>query len=174
MMNTDIAPTHCAICGRGLTDPDSVERGIGPECSSKGYPTGGTANHAEARMVIRFAAVAADQGNIDQVRLLADQVEKLGYPQAAQAIRKRWENADRQVKIRIKDEGNFLLVVTPFKRSMPGFMDAWRKIPGRSYRRGANVIPKSSRRELWELFKQFFPKVYGKYGERIFRIPESR
>ena len=23
---------HCAICGRGLTDPLSLERGVGPEC----------------------------------------------------------------------------------------------------------------------------------------------
>jgi hypothetical protein len=25
--------THCAICGRGFTDPESMARGIGPECS---------------------------------------------------------------------------------------------------------------------------------------------
>ena len=29
--------THCAHCGQGLTDAVSVERGIGPVCSKKGY-----------------------------------------------------------------------------------------------------------------------------------------
>lgn len=24
--------THCDICGKGLTDPKAIERGIGPEC----------------------------------------------------------------------------------------------------------------------------------------------
>lgn len=25
----------CAICGRPLTDPDSIARGVGPECAGK-------------------------------------------------------------------------------------------------------------------------------------------
>lgn len=29
--------THCAHCGQPLTDSDSVERGLGPICSKKGY-----------------------------------------------------------------------------------------------------------------------------------------
>jgi hypothetical protein len=31
--STSLVPTHCAICGRKLTDAVSVARGIGPECN---------------------------------------------------------------------------------------------------------------------------------------------
>jgi len=35
------ATTHCAICGRPLTDPDSVQRGVGPVCAGKHSALGG-------------------------------------------------------------------------------------------------------------------------------------
>lgn len=38
------AEDRCGICGRKLTDPVSIERGIGPECASK--PTGTKILHA--------------------------------------------------------------------------------------------------------------------------------
>ena len=32
---TSSAPTRCLVCGRTLTDPDSIRRGIGPDCWAK-------------------------------------------------------------------------------------------------------------------------------------------
>jgi len=31
----NLSSTSCACCGRGLTDPEAIERGIGPECWSR-------------------------------------------------------------------------------------------------------------------------------------------
>lgn len=32
-----MASAHCSICGRELTNPESIKRGIGPVCSNQGY-----------------------------------------------------------------------------------------------------------------------------------------
>lgn len=29
---------RCKACGRTLTDPDSIRRGVGPGCAAKGHP----------------------------------------------------------------------------------------------------------------------------------------
>jgi len=34
-VSTKLLATHCAICGRPLRDPESIERGIGPDCNEK-------------------------------------------------------------------------------------------------------------------------------------------
>lgn len=30
-----MASTHCAVCNRRLTDPESIRLGVGPTCASK-------------------------------------------------------------------------------------------------------------------------------------------
>ena len=40
---------NCAICGRGLTDPISLERGIGPECYGKIAPRTASLRRARGR-----------------------------------------------------------------------------------------------------------------------------
>lgn len=34
-LSTKLAATRCVFCGRGLRDPESIERGVGPECADK-------------------------------------------------------------------------------------------------------------------------------------------
>ena len=37
MLSTYTAITHCSRCKRVLSDPDSVQRGMGPECASRSW-----------------------------------------------------------------------------------------------------------------------------------------
>lgn len=171
---TQLLATNCCCCGRSLVDAVSVELGIGPECRA-GYD--GNINEAQRKQcnnLTHSAAVAAQEGNIEAVRSFANEVEALGLPELAAKIRKRFINAERQAKIIITQNGNVISVKTPYKRSEKAeFTAAWRAIPGRRWFNGRNVIPDTSKRELWELLKRFFPGQYAKGPQGIFKIPAS-
>ena len=177
-MNATITlASHCLICGRELTDPDSVTRGIGPECSREGYPTDGPQKD-EANKLIHEASIAATEGNIQLVIDNSAKVAVLGYPVVAERMMERFVNAAKNAKVEILAEDKFLYVDTPFRRSdKVAFTAAWRAIPGRSYgRKGSkcyNVIPVARKPELWELLKRFFPGMYGVGPKGLFRIPKE-
>lgn len=59
----------CQVCGLGLTDPESIARGMGPDCAEK-Y---GTQSVAVARVI---ASYADESGNVTHPAL-ARQVQKL-------------------------------------------------------------------------------------------------
>ena len=168
--------THCCCCGRPLVDAISVELGIGPECR-KGFDGNIDANTQDyCNRLTRLAAVAAQNGNIEEVRRIAAEVDTLGLASLADKIRKRFVNAERKAKIKIVDCGDALIVETPFRRKdSSGFIEAWRNIPGRRYdrSRNANVVPTAEKRRLWELLKQFFPGEFGTGPQGLFRIPEA-
>lgn len=52
----------CQVCGLGLTDPESIARGMGPDCAEK-Y---GTQSVAVARVI---AAFTDESGNVTHPRL---------------------------------------------------------------------------------------------------------
>ncbi|NDD56027.1 hypothetical protein EBZ39_19545 [bacterium] len=165
--------THCCCCGRPLVDSVSVELGIGPECR-KG-DTGGidAATQDDCNRLTRSAAVAAQSGNVERVREIAETIESLGLSELANKIRKRFVNAEKRCKITIVDNGDMLIVETPFRRKdSSGFIEAWRNIPGRRYdrNRNANVVPVNQKRQL---LQRFFPGEFGKGPQGIFRIPEA-
>jgi hypothetical protein len=168
--------THCCCCGRPLVDAISVELGIGPECR-KGFDGNIDANtQDECNRLTRLAAVAAQNGNVEEVRRLAGEVEALGLSSLADKIRKRFVNAERKAKIIILDNGDTLIVGTPFRRKdSSDFIEAWRNIPGRRYdrSRNANVVPVAQKGRLWELLRRFFPGEFGTGPKGLFRIPEA-
>jgi len=165
--------THCCVCGRPLVDAISVSLGIGPEC--RGGANGGiTAEQQEAANKITFlAAIAAQEGKIEEVRDHAEALRGLGLSVLAEKVAERFTNAERQAKISIVEDGDLLKVDTPFRRGdKDAFIAAWRGIPGRRYRNGANLIPKSEKRALYGLLQQFFPGQYAVGPKGVFRIPK--
>ena len=168
--------THCCCCGRPLVDAISVELGIGPECR-KGFDGNIDATtQNDCNRLTRAAAVAAQSGNVERVREIAETIEFLGLTALANKIRKRFVNAEKRATITIVNNGDTLIVETPFRRKdSSDFIEAWRNIPGRRYdrSRNANVVPVSAKQQLWQLLKRFFPGEFGKGPQGLFRIPEA-
>lgn len=163
--------THCCVCGKALVDSISVQMGIGPDCR-QGFNQGIDADTQKACNVLTHeAAVAAQEGNVAKVRKCAEMIRTLGLPVLADKILERFKNAERLAKITIVEKDGMLIVKTPWKQT-PGFAAAWRAIPGRRYQYGRNIVPVSSRREVWELIKQFFPDVYGVGPQGAFKVPK--
>jgi hypothetical protein len=167
---------HCCCCGKELVDSISTELGIGPDCR-KEYTGGITpAVQRECNVLTHRAAIASTEGRVEEVRDLAQKIADLGLTTLADRIRERFVNAEKNVKIVLVsvDGGAALAVTTPFRRgAKDAFIAAWRKIPGRRYRNGANIVPVAEKRMLWELLKEFFPGIYGKGPDgKVFRVPQ--
>lgn len=168
--------THCCVCGRPLVDAISVSMGIGPDCRA-GENAGITPDIQEQCNKLTWqAAVAAQEGKIEDVRGLANQIRLLGLTVLADKVEDRFVNAEKKAKIVIVAEGEFYIVQTPFKRSdSANFMQAWCNIPGRKFdrRRNANFVPINQKARLWNLLCQFFPGEYGRGPKGVFKIPET-
>lgn len=164
--------THCCVCGRPLVDSISVQMGIGPDCRHH-VNDGISPETQKACNVLTYdAAIAAQEGNITKVRQISEMIRDLGLGVLADKILERFKNAERLAKIKITETSDGLIVKTPFKRTSD-FINAWRLIPGRRYRMGRNLVPTTSKREVWELLKKFFPGEYGVGPQGAFRIPKE-
>ena len=166
--------THCCACGRPLVDAISVSMGIGPEC--RGGNNGGISVEQQdaANKITYLAAIAAQEGKVEDVRRHANSLRELGLPVLAEKVAERFVNAERNAKIKILEDGQFLKVITPFRRgASQAFIDAWRNIPGRRYSNRANLIPMSQKQALWELLQNFFPGQYAIGPKGVFRIPKK-
>lgn len=165
--------THCCCCGRPLVDAISVEMGIGPECR-KGRTDGISKEQQEiCNKLTHAAALAAQEGQVEKVRAIAAEIAALGLTELAEKVQHRFVNAERLAKITIVQAGDSLSVHTPWKRN-GDFVAAWRSIPGRRYAgAGKNVVPVTSKRELWNLLLKFFPGQFGKGPQGLFRVPKK-
>lgn len=170
---TIMLATHCCCCGRPLVDAISVEMGIGPECR-KGRTDGISKEQQEVcNKLTHAAAVAAQDGQVEKVRMYAAEIRALGLVELADKVEHRFVNAERLAKITIVQTGTSLTVMTPWKRN-GDFVAAWRSIPGRRYGgNGKNIIPVASKRELWNLLVKFFPGQFGKGPQGVFKIPKK-
>jgi hypothetical protein len=170
---TKMMATHCVCCGRPLVDATSVELGIGPECrkgNDGGIPD---AVRVEANGLVYEAALAADQGRVGEVVVIAGKLREMGLEKLASRVGRRFKNAERQASIVIDVVGDNFSVKTPFRRGdKDAFIKAWRKIPGRRYEAGRNLIPVAQKAALWELLREFFGGKYGKGPKGTFRIPK--
>lgn len=172
-VSTIMLATHCVCCGRPLRDPESVTRGMGPECSREGYLEAGP-NKDEANRLIHHAAVAAIKGEIQTVLDYADRVSDLGYSKVADKMRKRFRSVRQKAKIRISKRGTMLFVETPYKRkSSQEFVQAWRDIPGREWDGYYNKVPVTQRVALWKLLQRFFQGEYGIGPKGLFRVSQA-
>ena len=169
---TVLLATNCCCCGRPLVDAISVSLGIGPECRD-GYAGGITpSQQADANRLTYAAAVAAQKGQIETVRKIAEEVRSLGLATLAEKIAERFVNAERLAKVRITAVGDLLEVRTPFRRGASAeFVAAWRAIPGRKFANGVNVVPSTSKAALWSLLQKFFGGHYAVGPSGAFKIP---
>ena len=168
--------THCVCCGRPLVDAVSVELGMGPECR-KEYDAGlGEEQKKEANKIVHAAAVMAQTGHVERVVEYVGELEKLGFGSLASKVGRRFKGvADRRVNAEIVIEEvdeNRIRVKTPFRRGKSkGFVQAWRKIPGRRWEKGWNYLPKTQKKALWDLLVEYFPGKFGDGPKGVFRVP---
>lgn len=167
--------SHCVFCGRPLVDAESVERGAGPECAPRYLSPIKDADRVAVNELVYDAAIVAQQGKVQAVLDIADMIAEYGYVELANRIRDRFtvaiEGTPQNVKIVIEVVGGDLKVTTPFRRGAKAeFIAAWRAIPGRRYRDGANFVPVTAKNALWALLKVYFHGVYGKGPKGLFRV----
>lgn len=171
--------TNCIICGRPLVDSRSVSMGIGPECAK--YMTidvtGGISESTRktANEYVFKAALASQTGHIQDVMFYADALEEMGLTILASKARRRFKNVViRRTDITVKIIGSYYNVKTPFRRGKKeAFINAWRKIPGRRYADGVNLIPVTQKNALWSLLREFFGGKYGSGPKGVFRVPQA-
>ena len=98
--------THCAACGKGLSDPFSVESGIGPICRGKHGLEGATEEDRQTlRGLIAEAARPLKECSAERALSIADSVEAAGFPALAQRMRKRFaKKAEREAAAKAKAE----------------------------------------------------------------------
>jgi hypothetical protein len=171
--------THCVVCGRALVDSVSVELGIGPECRSHFNGDLSPEMQKVANGLVYEAAIAAQQGKVPVVLALADRIEReclMG--ELAEKIRTRFtgtgvQKAERNPDITITEEGDMLVVRTPFRRKEgAAFIQAWQVIPGRRYDRArrVNIVPVSQAPALRELLRRFFMGKYVLGRKGLWRV----
>jgi hypothetical protein len=179
---TKMLATHCCVCGRPLGDARSVELGIGPECGEHLHAlwddSMGEDQRRLANQLVHAAAVYAQQGRISEVRRCADAIGAIGLAGLAAAVRERFRGAEKRAKIFVSQAPDGreqrLYFKTPFRRGeKQEFLAAVRALPGRRWHpeKTANSVPVSSKRELWALFRRFWPGAYGESDEGVFRVP---
>jgi hypothetical protein len=175
---TRLLATHCVCCGRALVDSVSVQMGIGPECR-EGFNAGIEPDVQKiANEHVYWAAMASQKGEVAKVLEYAELIRKLGLDVLADKVARRFRaaivKAERSSDIVIEERDGGYRVVTPFRRGAKDeFIDAWRNIPGRRWRDGANWVPAASKAALWEVLRAFFPGKYGKGPKGVFRIPAA-
>ena len=98
--------THCAACGKGLSDPFSVETGVGPICRGKHGLEGATEEDRQTlRNLIAEAAKPLKECSAERALSIADSVEAAGFPALAQRMRKRFaKKAEREAKAKAAAE----------------------------------------------------------------------
>ena len=176
---TKMLAVHCVCCGLPLLDAVSVQMGMGPDCREGAFPDGvDECDRKIANEHVFHAALAAQTGNVVKVLEYAEMIRKLGFGELADKVGRRFvdgaEKAERKADIVIEEDGDALVVKTPFRRSeSTEFIDAWRTIPGRRFdrQRRANVVPKSQKAVVWGLLQKFFPGKWGRGPKGVFRVP---
>lgn len=165
--------THCAACGRTLTDGVSIEKGIGPVCRKKyryedAYSIDRdiafqvtvflTEGAIPAELAAKIGEACLDDNSRRAANLLvhaastegshaaieaAHALRLLGYDVLADRVQRRL------AKIHITVEGAFLIVQTPFN---PLFLHEVRSIRGRrwDYTRKVNAVPVGQKVALYE------------------------
>jgi hypothetical protein len=162
------------VCGRALVDAISVQMGIGPECREHVNAGIDDGTRKVANEYVYDAAIAAQEGRVEDVMKCAATIEGMGLDVLADKIRRRFKKAAvRKHSITIEVAGDYFKVKTPFRRGdKEAFIKAWRTIPGRRYRNRLNYVPKTEKAALWSLLREFFGGKYGTGPKGLFRIPK--
>lgn len=177
---TKLLATNCVCCGLPLVDSKSVELGIGPDCRKKaGVPSDiDNTIRLQANKLVYEAALAAQNGAVEKVLELSEEIANLGLDVLADKVARRFKKgalkASVKADIEITEDGDFLVIKTPYRRKgSEEFIDAWRNIPGRKYdfKTKRNTVPKSQKEAVWDLLIKFFPNKWGKGPKGTFKVP---
>lgn len=165
--STKMLATDCAVCGKALRDPLSVNLGIGPDCRKRfGYnveidpEARTTANRLiHAIACERSVANPNRRGIIDMI----EQVNALGLAVLAEILAQRLSTVEiTQV------EGARIGVDVAYAEET---VNALRQVPGRFWDREAKLTTFPAQREvknaLWTTLKRLFPGA-------IIRLPTGQ
>ena len=179
--------SHCAHCGQPLSDSVSIERGIGPICSKKGYMED-PSNPDEMQAMIDLAEFPelvqflSDQYKPQGVRGLmnglvricslnrrspvhqacTDAIESLGYRKLASLLR---ESISVVEVSDCKDHpGNYVVWVKKSEWSWNWTNDIRREIPGSFPSRAhkGTIVPHTQKPKLWELMLKHYSGLCAK------------
>lgn len=173
--------THCAHCGQPLTDSASVERGLGPVCSKKGYlDETPVADDAEALLALAeyptlveyLTAKYKPQGNRGLVNGLVrtaslnrrtpvhaaccDAVEALGYKRLASALRESISVIELSDDKENPDSYSMWVKRSDFNW---GFWNELKVMPGvrlMRYPTRHTIVPKVHRMAMAALFLKYY------------------
>jgi hypothetical protein len=178
----DLVCAQCACCARDLTDAQSAERGIGPECFGRYYD-----KCAASADFVSSVKLATQAGLLDLLAALLDRQDaRAACNLVVRAIAAQWEhprNIERIELVRalgfvslanrleermwgtpgiitITEEGETLVVKTRAVRgeALMAFVNALRAIPSRRYAgRGTNVVGVAHRAQLWAALQTHLP-----------------
>lgn len=177
----DLVCTECACCSRTLTDAQSAERGIGPECFGRYYDKcagaadfvtavrvastcglleliGADLNRQDARAAcnVVLRAISAQWDHPKRVERI-ELVHALGFTALANRLEERAFGIPGMVTVTERDG---LLVVK--LRGVKGaafseFVDALRAIPSRRWTGRENTVSTAHRKQLWNALRTHLP-----------------
>jgi hypothetical protein len=190
--------TACAHCGQPLTDSDSIQRGIGPICSKKGYDdVVEPKDDTEAFMALAEFPVLVEwlttkykpKGNRVLVNALTrvaslnrrtpvhsactDAIEALGYSRLASALR---ESICTIELYEVKDNAEvygFWVKKVDFSWT---FWSKLKSLPGvhmTTYPKRQTIVPKSHRRALAKLLVEHYNGLFVKTPKGTHKIDEK-
>lgn len=175
---TKLLASHCCICGRPLLDARSVELGIGPECGELLHFASdiGEGQREVGNQLVHAASVFATQGRIGKVRECARALAAVGLIGLADALDKRFADAERKARVEVQELDGMIRVRAPFKRSCKAeYLAALRAVPGRRWvmEHEVNEFPVSSKPQVLALLSRFYAGEYGLGPKGVFRVPEE-
>jgi len=190
--------SHCAHCGQPLTDAESMQRGIGPVCSKKGYKDEvEPRDDVEAIMALAEFPELADymvkcykpKGNRDMVNALVriaslnrrtpvhaectDAVDALGYTKLASALR---ESISSIEIYEVAEKPDFYAMWIKKHDFSWSFWSQLKNQPGvhmTKFPKPATFIPKSQRKELAKLLISHYSGLYIKTPKGSHKITEA-
>lgn len=187
--------THCAHCGQPLTDAPSVERGLGPICSKKGYldevePKDDT----EAMLALAEYPQLVDwlvtkykpKGNRELVNGLTrtaslnrrtpvhmactDAIDALGYKKLASALRESISVVELYEMPDTPDSYGMWIKKSDFSWSFWNRLKVQDGVHMTRYPKRATIIPKRHRLTLAKLLIEYYNGLYIKTPTGSFKI----
>lgn len=190
--------THCAHCGQPLTDAESMERGIGPVCSKKGYAEDpkeademqALIDLAEFPDLVNFITERyKPQGVRKMMNALVkicslnrrspvhsaccDAIDSLGYARLASTLRE--SIAVVEIKDCKEHPGNYHVWVKKSDWSW-GWTNAIRSLGGSFMSRQlkGTIVPVRHKRDLWELMLKFYGGLCAKTPTGTIKIVRKK
>lgn len=185
--------SNCAHCSQPLSDAISIERGIGPICSKKGYLEDPKSSD-EIQAMIDLAEFPAlmnfvverykPQGVRAMMNALVkicslnrrspvhpaccDAIDSLGYTRLASTLRESLAVIEIS---QAQDSGSYLVWVKKSDWHW-GWTNALRQIPGSYFSKQAKgtIVPKTHKRELWTLMLKYYEGLCAKTPNGVVKI----